>query len=706
MELHQQRTAEETFGAVNAAVNSAADDLRAELRALADQMLRQGPDRAELESLVARAVRPDRDARAELTQFLEAERGGRVQDLENERCARVRETTDLRAAVQRLSERVAELPDPFVDVSELVSQEVGRCLLEHREGVERRLDEVAQQAAAAQYLGADAAARDVPTQERTELPNLSAALERAVDDLARLEASLAQANERACSLSEQQIDAERRISDLDALVQTMGRDQASHASAVRQANERAFSLSDRHSDAERRLGDLDAMVQTLGRDHASHASAARSLSEQHRHVERRIGDLDALVQSLGHEHASHTSAVREEMEDLRGVVQRQQEPVHDGAASSSTLASLREEIEVLRGITNQMGSSEMQVSGEVAALRGEFLALRTRFDALAAREEMGDLHGQDPVHDGAVSSSTLASLREEIEVLRGITNQTGSSEMQVSGEVAALRGEFLALRTRVDGLAAREDSAVQPNFDALAAAVEAETLKRCEAVADINACMKREAAEVSSRIELMWQDLQEAVNLESQSRNVEMETLRASRSMKVEDVAAGSGTNSDVVQAAERSLEFAQALQGEIHDLVTRERLERDAALGVERDARLREGNALRSELGQVVERERADHTAQSSELRTDLLRAVARERDERIAEGSEQRAEMAKMVREWHGRLLAERAATLEEREETPPASAEPGHGTDSLGFVSRFFRKSRTPSADAETYAGVSSF
>lgn len=102
LDARQHQASEETFRSVNQAF----DDFRGEMRALADQMLRQVPERSEIESMVAKCSRPERDARAEFTRFLEAERGGRVQDLENEREARTRETADLRAAIQRVAEQV------------------------------------------------------------------------------------------------------------------------------------------------------------------------------------------------------------------------------------------------------------------------------------------------------------------------------------------------------------------------------------------------------------------------------------------------------------------------------------------------------------------------------------------------------------------------------------------------------------------------
>jgi len=107
LDARQQQAAQETFNAVNQAF----DEFRAEMKALADQMLRQGPDRAEIESMVTQTLRSERDVRSEFTRFFEDERAARVQDQNNERDARIRESTDLRAAIQRLADKMTVGPD-------------------------------------------------------------------------------------------------------------------------------------------------------------------------------------------------------------------------------------------------------------------------------------------------------------------------------------------------------------------------------------------------------------------------------------------------------------------------------------------------------------------------------------------------------------------------------------------------------------------
>eukprot|EP00419_Tripos_fusus_P007950 CAMPEP_0172680454 /NCGR_PEP_ID=MMETSP1074-20121228/16775_1 /TAXON_ID=2916 /ORGANISM="Ceratium fusus, Strain PA161109" /LENGTH=899 /DNA_ID=CAMNT_0013498785 /DNA_START=99 /DNA_END=2798 /DNA_ORIENTATION=- len=67
-----------------------------------------GEEPQHLESLVKALLRPERDARADLAMSLEAERVGRVQDLQNERDARVREMSDLRTTIQHLTEQLSD----------------------------------------------------------------------------------------------------------------------------------------------------------------------------------------------------------------------------------------------------------------------------------------------------------------------------------------------------------------------------------------------------------------------------------------------------------------------------------------------------------------------------------------------------------------------------------------------------------------------
>jgi hypothetical protein len=113
-------------------------------------------------------MRPERDARAHIARSLEVERGGRVQDLENERDARPRETSDLRAAIQRFSERLATYHESPICGNSQVMQEVECSLVRRQESMERRLCElvprVRASASQTQCFGEDLTLTQVPIQ--------------------------------------------------------------------------------------------------------------------------------------------------------------------------------------------------------------------------------------------------------------------------------------------------------------------------------------------------------------------------------------------------------------------------------------------------------------------------------------------------------------------------------------------------------------
>mmetsp|Transcript_19932 Transcript_19932/g.56152 ORF Transcript_19932/g.56152 Transcript_19932/m.56152 type:complete len:929 (-) Transcript_19932:184-2970(-) len=456
LDARQQQASQETYQAINQAF----DEFRAEMRALADQMIRQVPDNAEIENMVAKAVRPERDARLEFTRCLEAERGTRVQDVENEREARASEITDLRAAIQQVCDKL-------------------------------------------------------------EAPNEAAVSSKRIE-IAEVEPAL---------------------------------------------HHRIKVLSESHSNTQSELVELRAQVHTMERGHAEYVSSMR----------QETGEL-------------HDSSIEK----------------------ASTL---------------RVNRPELDPSSDIATLRGDMVAMRARVDALSARELPSE---RRPEH--------------------------------------------------------KRDHAVHPEIDAVSTALEEETAKRCEASAELHARITREAAEVSSRMELLWQELQEAISAESEERRTDIDAIRRISSEALDPHAIQSAS-STATRVADRALELAQSLQEEIRAVLEREHAELEMRLSAEQAARLREISTCRTQLSQAVEEERLGRAAQNDEVRLDLLKAIAVERDERIAENSDRRGEIFKIVQEWH--QVPQRNTEAVQEEVQKAANTE--EAEESSGFITRFFRKSR---------------
>lgn len=355
--LRQQRLEEDVARMTNAALERFREDLRA-----------QKPARQELEGMLAVMVRPEREARQELGRCVEAERSGRISDLENERGHRIRGMEELRSAIQRVEQQEQSGVAAAVADMHGVKHELECSFRKHREESRRELIEL--QVSLQEQLG------------KAGMENIAVVREELVD-----------CNERSKTVA------------FDLLAERTQRDMEHHNIA-----ERVFQVEQAPPDALRRLehevaalrvstenslGELEARVREPGEGAIQPAMASGS------------SDLDA---------AAWRDELRAVREQLSGeVVALRERLLEGGKATGLEVAGLEKALRELSGKVDTLAPTATGAEGGALALKPAIdkLEQAIQTESVNRHTSMGEVNARMR-QDAAVLAGQLESKWQDL----------------------------------------------------------------------------------------------------------------------------------------------------------------------------------------------------------------------------------------------------------------------------------------------------